>query len=231
MVPVRVVLVPGFTQTAASWDGVAPLVDGAIAIDVPLRESFTATAAAIGEVGGRAIYAGYSMGGRLCLRLALDHPELVHGLVLVSTSPGIADATERAQRVASDETLARDVEHGGVDAFLARWLAQPMFAGVRPDAPGVRERAGLTAAFVAACLRVLGAGAMEPMWDRLDELAMPIVVVTGTRDAKYGAIATAMIERMRTGVVHLRLEGGHALPQEQPARLAELVSMFAAEHG
>jgi 2-succinyl-6-hydroxy-2,4-cyclohexadiene-1-carboxylate synthase len=201
-----------------------------MAIDVPLRATFVATAGAIGDIGGRAIYVGYSMGGRLCLRLALDRPDLVHALVLVSASPGIADAAERARRVASDEVLAREVERDGVDTFLTRWLAQPMFVGVRPDAPGVRERAGLTVPFIATCLRVLGAGAMEPMWERLDQLAMPAALVTGTRDTKYDAIAIEMIERMRTGVLHLRLEGGHALPQEQPTQLAEFVSVFAAEH-
>ena len=49
---------------------------------------------------------GYSQGGRLCLQLALDRPEVVHRLVLVSASPGIADAggtsgTPRGRRAAS----------------------------------------------------------------------------------------------------------------------------------
>ena len=63
----RVVLVPGFTQTPSSWDGVAAVVrEGAEveALPVPLRESFATTSAALGEAGGEAIYVGYSMGGR-----------------------------------------------------------------------------------------------------------------------------------------------------------------------
>ena len=78
---VTVVLVPGFAQTATSWDGVAPLVPGARAVDVPLRETFAASAHAIGAAHGEAIYVGYSMGGRLCLQLALDRPDLVTALV------------------------------------------------------------------------------------------------------------------------------------------------------
>ena len=104
------------------------------------------------------------MGGRLCLRLALDRPDLVRGLMLVSASPGIADAAERAARVEADELLADSVERDGVDAFLDDWLAQPMFATVPPDAPGLADRRRLTPEFLAACLRRLGAGAMEPMW-------------------------------------------------------------------
>ncbi len=225
------VLVPGFTQTAASWRGVARVVEQScevVALDVPVRETFAATATAIGEGGGRGVYAGYSMGGRLALRLALDRPDLVRALVLISSTAGIVDAAERAQRVVSDEELARSVERDGVDAFLRRWLAQPLFATVPADAPGLRERRGLSVAFVAHGLRALGAGAMEPMWDRLGELEMPVALVTGTADAKYDAIALAMAERIPGDVVHVRLDGGHALPLEQPAVLGGFIASFAA---
>ena len=50
---------------------------------------------------------GYSMGGRLALVLALRHPECVRRLVLLSASPGLKTAEERALRRASDAALAR----------------------------------------------------------------------------------------------------------------------------
>jgi 2-succinyl-6-hydroxy-2,4-cyclohexadiene-1-carboxylate synthase len=230
----RVVLVPGFSQTASSWSGALDVLLDTCevdALDVPEASTFAGTARAIGVIGGPAIYAGYSMGGRLCLRLAIDHPELVRGLVLVSTSPGIADEAERAARVEADEVLAESVEQDGVDAFLGRWLAQPMFAGVPPDAPGVADRHRLTPAFLAACLRRLGTGAMDPMWDDLSKLTTPVLLVTGTHDEKFTAIARRMLERMHLGATHLQLDGGHALPLEQPAELGDLIAAFAGEHG
>jgi len=137
---VPLVLVPGFTHTAASWDpALAHLPPDleAVAVDVPTGLGFVETAAVIDEREGRAVYAGYSMGGRLCLRLALDRPDLVRGLATISTSPGIADDAERVARREADEQLARDIERGGVDAFLERWLRQPLFATLPRDAAGL----------------------------------------------------------------------------------------------
>jgi len=226
-----VVLVPGFTQTPTSWSAVARAIDGVVrTAEIPEPRDFAGTAHTIGESGGPGLYAGYSMGGRLCLRLALDRPDLVRALVLVSATPGIDSASERASRVESDERWAVLAEREGVDTFLEQWLAQPMFASVPADAPGLDERRSLTPAFLAACLRRLGTGAMDPMWDRLAELTIPVLLVTGTRDEKFTAIARRMLERL-PNAEHRELDGGHALPLEQPEALGGLLAEFAQRHG
>ena len=228
----RVVLVPGFTQTASSWDGVAPVVreeHEVVVAPIRLRATFEETARALGDAGA-GVYVGYSMGARLCLRLALDRPEVVQGLVLVSGTAGITDPAERDERIASDEALARSVERDGVEAFLRRWLAQPMFASVPHDAPGLRDRHLLPAGYLAGCLRRLGTGRMEPLWDRLRELRMPVALVTGKQDAKYERLAGLMLERMGPQVEHVRLDCGHAVPLEQPAVLGGFVLAFVDRH-
>jgi pimeloyl-ACP methyl ester carboxylesterase len=149
----------------------------------------------------------------------------------VSASPGIANNREREARAEADEVLAESIEQDTVEAFLTHWLAQPMFATIPPDAPGLSDRRRLTTDYLAACLRLLGAGVMEPMWNDLPKLTMPVLLVTGSLDDKYAAIARRMLERMHPGVAHLQLEGGHALPLEQPAVLGGLITAFAAEHG
>jgi 2-succinyl-6-hydroxy-2,4-cyclohexadiene-1-carboxylate synthase len=231
----RVVLVPGFTQTAAAWNPVAAALHDrghdVVGLDVPAAPDFVSTAAAIGAAGGRAVYVGYSMGGRLCLRLALDRPELIERLALVSASPGIAGATERDARRASDEALARDVERRGVEPFLRDWLAQPLFANLDAGAAGLADRAaGHTAAQLAATLRTLGTGSQEPLWDRLGELRVPVALVTGRGDAKFEGINDAM-EAACTSVPSLarvHLDGGHALPLEQPTALAAFLLEWLA---
>ena len=131
-----------------------------LAVDVPDGLDFAATAAALGDVAARATYVGYSMGGRLCLQLALDRPELVERLVLVSASPGIADDAERAARRDADERLAQEIERDGVDAFLERWLAQPLFATLPRERAGHRRatRRRTPSTRLTHQLRVLGPG-------------------------------------------------------------------------
>ena len=95
------VLVHGFTQTGRCW---GPEVDGLAAdhevvlIDAPghgrsgkVMEGLRAGGRLIADQGGEATYLGYSMGARFCLHIALDHPELVRGLVLLGATAGIED--------------------------------------------------------------------------------------------------------------------------------------------
>jgi len=226
------VLVPGFSQPASVWSGVVealhPSVD-ATAVDVPDDLDFVGTADAIGTTGGSAVYVGYSMGGRLVLQLALDRPELVAGVVLVSAAPGIADDEARAARADADAGLAADVEHDGVAVFLERWLAQPVFASLSREQAALDDRVAATSvARLAHQLTALGQGAMPPAWDRLRALAVPVLLVTGALDAKYGQIAAEMCAR-NPQFEHAVLPGGHAVLLEQPTELGERLSWFVHE--
>jgi 2-succinyl-6-hydroxy-2,4-cyclohexadiene-1-carboxylate synthase len=229
---VTLVLVPGFTQTAASWDPiVARLPHGleATAVDVPTGLGFVETAAAIGEQHGRAVYCGYSLGGRLCLRLALDRPDLVRGLVVLSASPGIADAAERTARRDADEKLAQEVERDGVDTFLDRWLRQPLFATLPSAAAGLdARRAGNTVSTLTHALRALGQGAQEPLWDRLSGLDPPFVPAAGVLDEKYVDIAFEMAGRVGQEAHPVLIGGaGHAAHLENPEAVASLLRRVA----
>ena len=112
--PADLVLLHGFTQTGASWDGVVRELAGryrALAPDLGAGP-WEAELDRLEALAPPAFtLAGYSMGGRLALALALRIPERVQRLVLVSASPGLADAGERAARREADEALA-DADRG-----------------------------------------------------------------------------------------------------------------------
>jgi 2-succinyl-6-hydroxy-2,4-cyclohexadiene-1-carboxylate synthase len=229
---VRLVLVHGFSQTPATWESVRSHLGAylgdvphePVAPEVPRDLDFVQTARSLVGGGGRGVYVGYSMGGRLCLRAALDRPSEVTGLVLVSSGPGISGGAGRAQRAAEDERLARRIEQIGVHAFIEEWLSQPIFSTLHVSDDEIERRAAAyTVERLAHQVRALGQGSQEPLWDRLHELAMPCLVVVGGEDARYGAIAEKMkatIPASRLG----RLPGGHSLPLEQPSALASMIA-------
>jgi 2-succinyl-6-hydroxy-2,4-cyclohexadiene-1-carboxylate synthase len=236
----RLVLVHGFSQTPAAWGKVRrhlPASAGGEPVDVvtphvPDALDFNATARTIAEACGPGIYVGYSMGGRLCLRIALDLPDLLRGLVLVSSSPGIADDDARAERAVLDGELARQAMDIGAGAFVKRWLENPLFVTLEPGADEVIERTrAYSAERLAHQLRALGQGVQEPLWHRLGELAMRVAIVTGRADPKYDVIGNRMARCVRLPL-RVRIDGGHSLPLEQPEALAGvLLQMVRDAHG
>jgi 2-succinyl-6-hydroxy-2,4-cyclohexadiene-1-carboxylate synthase len=234
--PDAVVLLHGFAGTRRMWDDVRERLTGrALALDLPGHGdaagappapiTFAGCVARVLEAAPeRFRLCGYSLGGRIALHVALAAPQRVRRLVLVSTSAGVEDAAERAARRDGDEALAAALEREPFEDFIARWQAQPLFAG---DPPAVAQRAREDQlrnrpAALAAALRGLGAGAMEPLWPRLRELEMPVVIVAGERDAKYRALAGRMAGEI-AGAELVVLRGGHRVALEDPVGLASVL--------
>jgi 2-succinyl-6-hydroxy-2,4-cyclohexadiene-1-carboxylate synthase len=183
----------------------------------------------LGDVGGQAVYVGYSMGGRLALHLALARPDLVDGLVLLGATAGIEVEQARAARRAADEALASDVEQDGVDAFLERWLAQPLFASLPPEAADRDDRRRNTAAGLAASLRLAGTGTQEPLWDRLATLTMPVLVLAGERDERFAGLGRRMAGTIGANASFAVVPGaGHAAHLEDPEAFLHVLRRWLA---
>jgi 2-succinyl-6-hydroxy-2,4-cyclohexadiene-1-carboxylate synthase len=233
----RAVLLHGFTQTRQSWRRTTAALGGryrAIAPDLPGHglaaqrrpASFSACAAYVRALADEpCVLVGYSMGGRIALYTALALPDLVQRLVLVSASPGIADAAEREERRRSDDALADRIEAIGIVAFAQEWGAQELFAGQdeRVAAAAHADRLRNTPDGLAAALRGLGTGVMPPLWDRLGELAMPVSLIVGERDAKFRAIAGRMAPAIPGSRVEVVDGAGHAPQLEQPEIVAAAI--------
>jgi len=143
-----VLFLHGFMGSSADWREVmAALGDRTfrIAMDLPghgaslelAPDTYTVEGAAravIRTLDGlevvRPVVAGYSMGGRLALYLALRYPERCAGLFLESASPGLENSSKRAVRRAADESKAQRLESGDLEAFLRDWYRQPLFASL-----------------------------------------------------------------------------------------------------
>lgn len=183
----------------------------------------------------RCAIVGYSMGGRVAMRVALRAPERLWVLVLESASPGIANHQERQTRVLQDARLAARIRKEGVAAFADYWQALPLFASQSrlPDAVRQalrKQRLQHTAEGLANSLVGLGAGRQEPALQRLRELRMPVLLLAGALDAKYCELAhdmASVLPQCRTRMVP---DAGHAVHLEQPAAFDDAVREFLRAH-
>lgn len=173
---------------------------------------------------------GYSFGGRIGLRLALDAPELVTSLVLIGSGPGIPDPVERARRRAVDEDLAASIERDGVAAFVDRWEAMPLFASEETLPPVIRarrraERLAQDPTGLAASMRRAGQGSQEPLTGRLGSLAAPTLLIVGELDTKALANARTMAAAAPPGrATVLVIPGaGHAAHLARPAAVRDAI--------
>lgn len=171
---------------------------------------------------------GYSMGGRVALTLACRHPDRVRTLSLIGASAGLPTEEERTARIAADEELARFIEREGLDAFVDRWMANPLFATQARLGPAAlarfrAQRMGNDPDGLARSLRAAGTGAMRPLHDELRRCAVPTTLIVGADDEKFTALAHDLAGLLPTAGVAMIAGAGHAAHLEQPASVVAAV--------
>ena len=201
----RLVALHGFTYTGGQFAALAERIGRAIeAPDLPghgrsadVPTDFASTIGAIARVLGSPVpLLGYSQGARLAIAVALDRPDLVRGLVLISGTPGIRDADARRARATSDAALAASIRGIGVEAFLRDWTSRGItdttHLPLDEREADLRVRSRASANGLAAALEGFGQGTQPSQWDRLGQLTVPTLIVTGGDDATYTAIGEEM---------------------------------------
>jgi len=178
---------------------------------------------------------GYSMGGRLALHVATRLPERLLSLLTIGAHAGLEEEAREGRRQ-GDEALAQRIEHEGLEAFVNYWTALPMFAGLERRGPSfvaqVRaERMGNTVAGLAASLRGMGAGAMQPLWDDLPRVRVPSTFVAGQLDHGYVASARRLAAVVPNGRIEIVLRAGHTVHQERPEAFARVLAAHLAAAG
>jgi pimeloyl-ACP methyl ester carboxylesterase len=182
----------------------------------------------------RAVLAGASMGAHTALRLALDAPERVAGLVVAT--PAFDPDAPREAGLARWDALSEGLRTGGVDGFVEaygdpgvpeQWketidkvLRQRIAAHEHPEA-------------VADALRAVPRSRPFESWDELGEIAVPVAVVASRDEADPGhpyAIGEAYAERL-PGAKLLSEEPGSSPLAWQGGQLSKVISELAERAG
>lgn len=240
-------LLHGFTGNRDAWNHLRPLLgprfqvlapdlpghgESPCAPDTTFHGAIEALLALLDARGlERVDVAGYSLGARVALGLCLRAPGRVGRLILESGNPGLRRRRDRGERRRDDARLARVIEHEGLEAFVHRWEALPLFDGLQrlPDELRLRlrqRRLSHRPEALAGSLRALSLGAQPSYWTRLWTVRAPTLLLTGARDSKFTGIARAMAAEMPLVWGHVFPGAGHAPHLEVAEEYAREVTGF-----
>jgi pimeloyl-ACP methyl ester carboxylesterase len=185
----------------------------------------------------RAALLGCSRGGQIALDFTLEQPARVSALVMVASGPGGLEHDPTPEELALFESeepmwLARDWA-GIADLDVRVWVDGVGQSVDRVPAP-IRERVR------AMCLAKYEAGYPDgqpivldpPAGVRLEEIAIPTLVVHGDLDVSYISAAADAMEAGIAGARRVTLPGvAHMVNLERPLEFRRLALDFLAEAG
>jgi pimeloyl-ACP methyl ester carboxylesterase len=222
----RPIFIHGAGGGADTWRHQEPRFEGCYVLALPGHPAGTAfdsigayaewTAASVADIPGPRVLVGHSMGGGVALQVALDHPGLVDGLVLVGSGarlfvPETATELARADFPAECERLLRKGWWEPDDATIA---TEVELLGLSGQETLIRDYAACRAFDVV---------------QRLGEVRVPVLLVTGQRD---GLTPPALADEVARGVSRALFvvvpDSGHWVMKQRPDVVDLLVAGFLA---
>jgi pyruvate dehydrogenase E2 component (dihydrolipoamide acetyltransferase) len=173
-----------------------------------------------------AIVIGHSLGGAIALRIALDHPDMVQGLVLVN-SAGLGSDVNPALPVLMERKPGPDTARAMLQLFFAdqSWVLD---RGVNEMAHGQLAEGGWAAQRATASAAFSEDRQTIDITDRLADVSAPTLIVWGAKDRVFPvdhAVTAAGI--MPDATLRLLPNIGHVPQVEAASELARAIDRFA----
>jgi pimeloyl-ACP methyl ester carboxylesterase len=167
----------------------------------------------------RAVLVGYSIGGYLSLRFALDHPDRVRALVLEGAGPGFKNAeAEKEWNEGVVGRWARTIEDKGIEAFAA-------------EVPEVARVTHTSAKGLAMAVRGFGCRSGDRVIRSLGEIAVPTLCIAGENDTLMGQASSYLAKKIPNAENAVVAGAGHGAHMDDPAAFLAALEPFLRDHG
>lgn len=182
----------------------------------------------------RAHVIGYSMGGRIALRLLQTSSDLLASVVLESCNLGCATQAKRTEAAQRNQGWVDRIQHDGMESFVDYWETLPMFATQKElgwDKLLHVSRAANNPTSMVLCLQGSGKQAMPLTEVTLEavraqrQIGLPMLYIYGDKDAKSVAVAATLEAE---GVLVSAIPAGHNVHLEAPMLYLKEVVHFLA---
>lgn len=174
---------------------------------------------------------GYSMGGRIALAYACKYSAEIDRLILESSGVGLTNEFQRLKRLQSDFLLSERIIKNGIHWFQEYWAGLEIFDTQRKLSADVcneiqQRRLRNSPEALANILTGCGQGVFPYYGDKLHQLPMPILYISGGLDKKYSKIG----EQLAKGSFNVKFvqieNAGHNVHLEQPNDFQKTVWSF-----
>jgi 3-oxoadipate enol-lactonase len=232
-----IILVHGFPLDHRIWEPVIPHLERDYELIMPDLQGFGSSAngdrrsnladmaedliCLLDHLGiAKAIFAGHSMGGYICLAAARDHPDRLSGVVLIASKAGADSADKKIDRVREANFISNngisDLVNSMAEKLTSNRALQDRLKGIM----GAQSPAAVAGALIAMAER-------ENTTQMLKGLNVPVMILHGIDDRLLPIeVARELNQELRHNQLFELPGVGHMPMMEAPMETAQALRSF-----
>ncbi|WP_394129387.1 2-succinyl-6-hydroxy-2,4-cyclohexadiene-1-carboxylate synthase [Shewanella maritima] len=235
------VLLHGFMGAKEDWQPLMPKLSQVfhcICVDLPghgqsewllpspgLNEAAHAIVSLLSNLGHKQFHLlGYSLGGRIALHIAQQHPQKLLSLTLESAHPGLQSEPLKQARLQADNIWLQRLETIPLVEFLTLWYQQPVFADLtkQQQAALIKLRSNNQADALLNCYQTTSLALQQDLRKIPDSLGCITNVMVGQQDKKFSALAKKWAQDTPINLIEVA-DAGHNIHSIEPNTFTTLL--------
>ncbi len=173
---------------------------------------------------------GYSLGGRIALYCLELFPDLIQGIILESSHPGITNKKEKQERYGRDLNILEQVNsHEELKSFLVQWYSNPIFKNINKHknyCSMITKKCQNHIPNLQNSLKYLSIGIQQDFWPLLKLTNIPVLFLSGELDHKYSMIGDKLSNSNQKIINHKIKNASHNIHLTHPERYISKIESF-----